>query len=61
MDVSKVRAITVTLGEDGALIDVEVEGHVRPDELIETRPSEPVASFGDEEYKERLRPWVAGG
>jgi len=61
VDVDKVAAITVRLGEDGSLIDVEVAGHARPDELIETQQSEPVAPFGDEEYKERLRPWAAGG
>ena len=56
----KIPAITVRVGEDGTLIDVDVEGQARPTELVETKPSEPMPSFGDEEYKERVRPWLAG-
>jgi len=57
----KIPAITVRVGEDGALIDVNVEGQERPTELIGTKPSEPMPSFGDEEFKERVKPWLAGG
>ena len=53
--------ITVRVDENGALLDVEVEGHPKQTKLIETKESEPTPSFGDEEYKERVRPWLAGG
>lgn len=53
--------ITVRIGDEGALIDVEVEGHTKPTELTETQASEPMPSFGDEEYKERVRPWLYAG
>lgn len=56
-----IPAITVRVGEDGTLLAVDVEGQSTPTDLVETQRSEPVASFGDEEFKERLRPWLAGG
>jgi len=57
----KIPAITVRVGADGALIDVDVEGQGKPTDLIETKPGTPMPSFGDEEYKERVRPWLAAG
>ena len=53
--------VTVHIDEDGGLSTVEVAGHTAPAELEETVPSQPVAAFGDEEFKGRLRPWIAGG
>ena len=53
--------VTVHLDRHGALLDVDVEGHPRQTTLIETKQSRPTPSFGDEEYKERVRPWLAGG
>ena len=53
--------ITVRVDEHGALLDVDIEGQVKQTELVETKQSRPTPSFGDEEYKERVRPWVAGG
>lgn len=52
---------TVRVDETGALVDVDVEGHPPPGELIETKQSAPIAPFGDEEYKGRVRPWLVGG
>lgn len=54
----KIPAITVRVDATGALLGVEVEGQSEPPELIETRPAQPVAPFGDEEYKARVRPWL---
>jgi hypothetical protein len=53
--------VRVHLDEDGRVGAVEVEGHAVPSELEVTVPSEPIASFGDEEFNERLRPWIAEG
>jgi hypothetical protein len=53
--------ITVHVDGNGALLDVNVDGHRRQTTLIETKQSRPTPSFGDEEYKERVRPWLAGG
>jgi hypothetical protein len=53
--------ITVRVDEHGLLLDVDIEGHPTPTELIETKQSQPIAPFGDEEYKERVRPWLAPG
>ncbi len=57
MDTPKV---TVHIDENGAISAVEVAGHASPAEFEVTVPSEPVTAFGDQELKERLRPWVAG-
>ena len=57
----KIPMITVRIGDEGTLIDVEIEGHAKPTELIETQSSEPMPSFGDEEFKERVRPWLFAG
>jgi hypothetical protein len=51
--------ITVRVDEHGVLVDVDIEGHSKEPELIETKQSRPTPSFGDEEYKERVRPWLA--
>lgn len=56
-----IPVITVRVGDEGTLIDVEIEGHVRPTELIETQSSESMPSFGDEEFKERVRHWLFAG
>jgi hypothetical protein len=56
-----VPMITVRVDEHGTLLGVEIEGLPKQTELIETRQSQPTPSFGDEEYKERVRPWLAGG
>lgn len=56
-----IPVITVRIGEGGTLIDVEIEGHAKPTDLIETQPSEPMPSFGDDEFKERVRPWLFAG
>ena len=52
--------ITVRVDEHGALLDVDLEGHSKQTEPIETKQSRPTPSFGDEEYKERVRPWLVG-
>jgi len=57
----EIPRVTVRVDEAGALLDVEIEGHPGHPELIETQQSEPTPPFGDEEYKERVRPWLAGG
>jgi len=54
----KIPAITVRVDATGALVGVEVEGQSEPPELIETKAAQPVAPFGDEEYKARVRPWL---
>jgi hypothetical protein len=54
----KIPAITVRVDTTGALLGVEVEGQSEPPELIETKAAQPVAPFGDEEYKARVRPWL---
>ncbi len=56
-----IPAVTVWVGEDGALLDVDVEGHTTPTILVETKPSEPTPHFGDDEFKERVRPWLVPG
>ncbi len=56
-----IPAITVRIDETGALVGVEIEGESEPTVLIETRKSEPMAHFGDDEYRSGVRPWVAGG
>ncbi|HEX6596317.1 MAG TPA: hypothetical protein VF045_05245 [Acidimicrobiales bacterium] len=53
--------MAVYIGEDGVLCTVEVAGHPGPTDLEVTVPSAPIAAFGDEEFRERLRPWAAGG
>ena len=57
----EIPMITVRVDEHGALLGVEIEGCPKQTELIETRQSQPTPSFGDEEYKARVRPWLAGG
>ncbi len=52
--------VTVHIGEDGVLSTVEVAGHAVTTHVDVAVPSEPIAPFGDEEFKERLRPWAAG-
>ena len=54
-------AVTVRIDETGALVGVEIKGHAQPTELVETQKSEPIADFGDDEYKAGVRPWAAGG
>ena len=56
-----VPAIIVRVAEDGTLIDVEIDGHARPTELVETQRAEPMPSFGDDEFKARVRPWFVAG
>jgi len=56
-----IPAVTVRVDETGALVGVEIPGQSEPTELIETRKSEPMAHFGDDEYKAGVRPWAAGG
>ena len=51
--------VTVHLDEDGGVGAVEVEGYSVPSRLDVSVPSAPIAPFGDEEFKERLRPWMA--
>jgi hypothetical protein len=57
----EIPMITVRVDEHGALLDVDVAGHPKQTEPIETKQGGPTASFGDEEYKERVRPWIAAG
>lgn len=57
-DSSRIPTITVRIGDEGSLIDVEIEGHAAPTELVETQASEPLAPFGDEEFKGRVRSWL---
>jgi hypothetical protein len=57
MDIPGVR---VRIDETGALIGVELEGQSQPTQLIETQKSEPMAHFGDDEFKAGVRPWAAG-
>ncbi len=53
-----IPAITVRIDGSGALLGVEVEGRSEPRELIETKPSEPTPSFGDEDNRPLARPWL---
>ena len=53
--------IIVHVDAHGAVLDMDVEGHPSQRTLIETKQSRPTPSFGDEEYNERVRPWLAGG
>lgn len=57
----RIPAVTVRLDEDGGVLDIDVEGHAQPGELIETSGRDAVAPFGDEQFKGRLRPWLADG
>jgi hypothetical protein len=57
----RIPAIKVRVDETGALLGVEVEGQSEPPELIETKPPNPVAPFGDEEFKARVQPWLYAG
>ena len=57
----KIPAITVRVDAAGVLLGVEVEAQSEPAELIETTAAEPLAPFGDEEYKARVRPWLYAG
>ncbi len=52
--------VTVHIDENGGLGAVDVEGHRTPTELEISVPSQPIPGFGDEEFKDRLRPWAAG-
>jgi hypothetical protein len=56
-----IPAVRVRIDETGALIGVELDSQSQPTQLIETQKSEPVAHFGDDEFKAGLRPWAAGG
>ncbi len=56
-----IPTVTVRLDERGALVSVEIEGHPPATEVGETQRSEPMAHFGDDEYKAAIRPWAAGG
>ncbi len=53
-----IPSITVRVDANGALLGVEVDGQSEPQELIETKPSEPMPSFGDEDNKPLARPWL---
>lgn len=55
-----IPAVTVRVSKDGVVTAVEVEGHPEPTDVVETTPGEPIASFGDEEYKARFKPFWAG-
>lgn len=57
----EIPAVTVRVDESGALVGVEIPGHSEPTELLETQKSEPIAHFGDDEYRSGVRPWAAGG
>jgi hypothetical protein len=52
-------AVKVRVDENGVVTMVEVEGHPEPTDLVETKPSEPIPSFGDEEFKARPRTFWA--
>ena len=54
-------AVTVRIDETGALVGVEIKGQSERAELVETQKSEPMAHFGDDEFKAGVRPWAAGG
>jgi hypothetical protein len=56
-----IPAVTVRVDASGGLVGVEVEGDCEPSELIETQKSEPMAHFGDDEFRSGVRPWAAGG
>ena len=56
-----IPAVTVRVDKHGALVDVHIEGQSEPTQLEATQRSEPIAPFGDEEFKQRVRPWAAGG
>ena len=56
-----IPAIKVRVDETGALLGVDVEGQSAPPELIETKAAQPVAPFGDEEFKARVQPWLYAG
>ena len=43
--------ITVRVDESGALVEVEIEGHLEFPELIPTRRAEPLPPFKDEEFR----------
>ena len=53
-----IPSITVRVGATGGLLGVEVEDQAGPTELIETKAAEPMPSFGDEDNKPLLRPWL---
>jgi len=50
--------VTIRLNADGGLLDVDVEGHANPTDLVEEQESEPTPSFGDYGIK---RNWLAAG
>jgi hypothetical protein len=54
-------AVTVRLDANGALTSVEIEGHTTPTILEETEPSEPIASFGDDQFRARPNPNLIPG
>ena len=54
-------AVLVRVDETGAVVAVEIPGRSEPTDLVETQKSEPMAHFGDDEYKARIPPWAAGG
>jgi hypothetical protein len=55
--------VVVHVNEDGTVRDVEVPGHTEPTEVEGSTRDEPVAAFGDDEFREgysvRARPWLA--
>ena len=53
--------MTVHFNELGGVAAVEVEGYAPPTELAVAIPSRPMPRFADEEFKQRVRPWIAGG
>ena len=56
-----IPAVIVRVDGTGAVVAVEIPGRSEPPELVETQKSEPMAHFGDDEYKARIPPWAAGG
>lgn len=49
--------VTIRVDGNGALVDVDVDGHAKITELVEEKESEPTPSFGDYTIP---RPWLAG-
>ena len=56
-----IPAVAVRVSEGGALLDVNVEGQATPTVLVGTRPSGPTPHFGDQEFTDRVRPWLVAG
>ncbi|MCA1690718.1 MAG: hypothetical protein ABR540_03870 [Acidimicrobiales bacterium] len=50
--------MTVRIDENGDLVNVDVDGHPDPTGIVETVPSEPLPSFGNDDI---ARPWLFPG